>query len=161
MRTCLAEQMEAYLAELEEKMREAARKFDFKQAAAFRDRLKELKNRVVLDAATVTLDMSLEDGMGLVCAGGVNQSFLARMPALLAHLGPIKASSLSRGASRSPTLCGPEKRPRTIPAGGLPGDLDIRSGGGSGPHPARHGGADSVPETRRFEEHGGAVRLRP
>jgi hypothetical protein len=33
------------------------------------------------------------DGMGLVCAGGVNQSFLARMPALLAHLGPIKASS--------------------------------------------------------------------
>ncbi len=36
--------------------------------------------------------MNLE-GMGLVCAGGVNQSFLARMPALLARLGPIKASS--------------------------------------------------------------------
>ena len=31
--------------------------------------------------------------MGLVCAGGVNQSFLARMPALLARMGPIKASS--------------------------------------------------------------------
>jgi hypothetical protein len=37
--------------------------------------------------------MQPEDGMGLVCAGGVNQSFLARMPALLRHLGPIKTSS--------------------------------------------------------------------
>ncbi len=36
--------------------------------------------------------MNLE-GMGLVCAGGVNQSFLARMPALLGRLGPIKAST--------------------------------------------------------------------
>ncbi len=36
--------------------------------------------------------MNLEE-MGLVCAAGVNQSFLARMPALLARLGPIKASS--------------------------------------------------------------------
>src|ERR1700689_4677783 len=33
------------------------------------------------------------DGMGLICAGGVNQSFLARMPALLGRVGPIKASS--------------------------------------------------------------------
>ncbi len=31
---------------------------------------------------------------GLVGAGGVNQSFLARMPALLAQLGPVKGSSL-------------------------------------------------------------------
>jgi len=37
--------------------------------------------------------MQLENGMGLVCAGGVNRSFLARMPALLRHLGPIKTSS--------------------------------------------------------------------
>jgi hypothetical protein len=37
--------------------------------------------------------MQSEDGVGLVCAGGVNQSFLARMPALLQHLGPIKTSS--------------------------------------------------------------------
>jgi excinuclease ABC subunit B len=37
--------MDKYLAEMEERMREAARKFDFKQAAAFRDRIKELKNR--------------------------------------------------------------------------------------------------------------------
>jgi hypothetical protein len=37
--------------------------------------------------------MQPEDGMGLVCAGGVSQSFLARMPALLQHLGPIKTSS--------------------------------------------------------------------
>jgi hypothetical protein len=36
---------------------------------------------------------SSEDGMGLVCAGSVNQSFLARMPAMLGRLGPIKASS--------------------------------------------------------------------
>ena len=44
------EKIEAYLAEMEEKMREAARHFDFKQAAAYRDRLQELKNRVVLEA---------------------------------------------------------------------------------------------------------------
>ncbi len=31
--------------------------------------------------------------MGLVCAGGVGQSFLARMPALLQHVGPIKTST--------------------------------------------------------------------
>ncbi len=30
----------------------------------------------------------------LVCAGGVNQSFVARMPALLRSIGPVKASSL-------------------------------------------------------------------
>jgi len=41
------EQMEKYVAELEERMREAARKFDFKQAAAFRDRIKELRARTV------------------------------------------------------------------------------------------------------------------
>jgi excinuclease ABC subunit B len=46
------ERMEAHLVELEEKMREAARRFDFKQAASYRDRLRELKNRAVLDAAT-------------------------------------------------------------------------------------------------------------
>jgi excinuclease ABC subunit B len=44
------EKMEAYLAEIEEKMREAARHFDFKQAAAYRDRLQELKSRAVLEA---------------------------------------------------------------------------------------------------------------
>jgi excinuclease ABC subunit B len=47
------EQMEKYLAELEERMRESARKFDFKQAAAYRDRLKELRMRAVLDPAPV------------------------------------------------------------------------------------------------------------
>jgi hypothetical protein len=30
---------------------------------------------------------------GLVCAGGVTQSFIARMPALLSSLGPLKATS--------------------------------------------------------------------
>jgi excinuclease ABC subunit B len=42
------DQMDKYLAELEERMREAARKFDFKEAAAFRDRIKELRTRAVL-----------------------------------------------------------------------------------------------------------------
>jgi hypothetical protein len=37
--------------------------------------------------------MQAENWMGLMCTGGVNQSFLARMPALLRHLGPIKTSS--------------------------------------------------------------------
>jgi excinuclease ABC subunit B len=46
------EQMEAFLAELEGKMREAARRFDFKQAAAYRDRMNELKSRIVLDATS-------------------------------------------------------------------------------------------------------------
>jgi excinuclease ABC subunit B len=43
------EQMEQYLVDLEERMREAARKFDFKQAAAYRDRIKELRSRVLTD----------------------------------------------------------------------------------------------------------------
>ncbi len=48
-----ADQMDKYLAELEERMREAARKFDFKEAAAFRDRIKELRAKAVLsDTAT-------------------------------------------------------------------------------------------------------------
>jgi excinuclease ABC subunit B len=41
------DQMEKYMAELEERMRESARKFDFKQAAAFRDRIKELRARSI------------------------------------------------------------------------------------------------------------------
>src|SRR5689334_21270061 len=49
------EQMDRYLAELEEKMREAARKFDFKQAAAYRDRVKELRSRIVIEAAPADL----------------------------------------------------------------------------------------------------------
>jgi excinuclease UvrABC helicase subunit UvrB len=40
--------MDKYLAELEDRMREAARKFDFKQAATFRDRIKELRAKAVL-----------------------------------------------------------------------------------------------------------------
>src|SRR5579864_1617258 len=43
------EQMEQYLADLQERMREAARKFDFKQAAAYRDRIKELRSKVLTD----------------------------------------------------------------------------------------------------------------
>jgi len=50
------EQMDRYLAELEEKMRAAARKFDFKQAAAYRDRLKELKSKAVLG---ITPDLTM------------------------------------------------------------------------------------------------------
>jgi predicted short-subunit dehydrogenase-like oxidoreductase (DUF2520 family) len=38
--------------------------------------------------------MKSHKSTGLVCAGGVNQSFLARMPALLGRLGPVKGSSL-------------------------------------------------------------------
>jgi excinuclease ABC subunit B len=44
------EQMEKYLAELEERMRESARTFDFKQAVAFRDRIKELRARALAGA---------------------------------------------------------------------------------------------------------------
>jgi len=46
------EQMDKYLSDLEERMREAARKFDFKQAAAFRDRIKDLRSRAVAGAMT-------------------------------------------------------------------------------------------------------------
>ncbi len=48
------EQMDKYLADLEERMREAARKFDFKQAAQFRDRLKELRARSLEMSSTVS-----------------------------------------------------------------------------------------------------------
>ena len=50
------EQMDRYLAELEEKMRAAARKFDFKQAAAYRDRIKELKSKAVIG---ITPDLTM------------------------------------------------------------------------------------------------------
>ncbi len=50
-RVVAPEQMDQYLAELEEKMRAAARKFDFKQAAAYRDRIKEMKTKAVTCAA--------------------------------------------------------------------------------------------------------------
>jgi excinuclease ABC subunit B len=43
------EQLETYLSELEEKMRDAARKFDFKRAVQYRDRLKELKQKLALE----------------------------------------------------------------------------------------------------------------
>ena len=42
------EQMDQYLADLEIKMRAAAQRFDFKQAAAFRDRIKELKSKALI-----------------------------------------------------------------------------------------------------------------
>jgi excinuclease ABC subunit B len=44
------EKMDEYLHELEERMREAARKFDFKQAVAYRDRIKALKSSAVAGA---------------------------------------------------------------------------------------------------------------
>ena len=48
----LPEQMDQYLAELEVKMRAAAQRFDFKQAAAFRDRIKELKSKALIGIAS-------------------------------------------------------------------------------------------------------------
>jgi excinuclease ABC subunit B len=50
------EQMDRYLAEIEEKMRAAARKFDFKQAAAYRDRIKELRSKAVIG---ITPDLTM------------------------------------------------------------------------------------------------------
>ncbi|HOK45625.1 MAG TPA: UvrB/UvrC motif-containing protein, partial [Bryobacteraceae bacterium] len=41
------EQMSRYITELEEKMREAARKFEFEKAAQLRDRIKALKAKSV------------------------------------------------------------------------------------------------------------------
>ena len=38
--------------------------------------------------------MRIRNPVGLVAAGGVNRSFVARLPALMARLGPVKASSL-------------------------------------------------------------------
>ena len=43
------EQLDQYLSELEAKMRAAAQRFDFKQAAAFRDRIKELKSKALIE----------------------------------------------------------------------------------------------------------------
>ena len=89
--TVAPEQMGQYLIQLEERMREAARKFDFKQAAAYRDRIKDLKGKSCDGRFD---DMKVCKRAGLVGAGGVNQSFLARMPALLGRLGPVKGSTL-------------------------------------------------------------------
>ncbi len=60
------EQMEGYLADLEERMRESARKFDFKQAAAFRDRIKELRTKYDRRRA------ELPDNHAGVCAGSIS-----------------------------------------------------------------------------------------
>jgi excinuclease ABC subunit B len=46
------EKMDEYLHQLEERMREAARKFDFKRAVAYRDRIKALKTGAVAGALT-------------------------------------------------------------------------------------------------------------
>ena len=43
-------------------------------------------------------------GIGLVCTGAVTRSFLARMPAVLARLGPVKASSFRVGRQISHSL---------------------------------------------------------
>jgi hypothetical protein len=48
--------------------------------------------------------MRPDDGIGLVCAGGLSQSFLTRMPALLERLGPIKAPSFRVARQMSNTL---------------------------------------------------------
>jgi excinuclease ABC subunit B len=45
------ERWQQYLTELEAKMREAAQKFDFQQAASYRDRLQELKRKWLADAS--------------------------------------------------------------------------------------------------------------
>ena len=44
------EQLDQYVTELEEKMREAARKFEFEKAAQMRDRIKALKGREIVGA---------------------------------------------------------------------------------------------------------------
>ncbi len=46
------ELLQKYLAELEERMRDAARKFEFEKAARLRDRIKALKQREVYDSVT-------------------------------------------------------------------------------------------------------------
>jgi excinuclease ABC subunit B len=49
-----AEQRKSFLSELEERMREAARKFEFEKAAQLRDRIKELRTRDVAGAGVST-----------------------------------------------------------------------------------------------------------
>jgi hypothetical protein len=48
--------------------------------------------------------MKFDDGMGLVCTGGLSQSFLTRMPTLLERLGPIKGCSFRISRQISNTL---------------------------------------------------------
>ncbi len=48
-----AEEMDRYVTELEGKMREAARKFEFEKAAQLRDRVRDLKNREIIGTITV------------------------------------------------------------------------------------------------------------
>jgi excinuclease ABC subunit B len=46
------EQRTKFITELEERMREAARKFDFEKAAQLRDRIKEMRTREVAGIGT-------------------------------------------------------------------------------------------------------------
>ncbi|MEO8099900.1 MAG: excinuclease ABC subunit UvrB [Acidobacteriota bacterium] len=52
LETIPPERLQEYLGELEEKMREAARKFEFKTAATYRDRLQELKTRMLTESSS-------------------------------------------------------------------------------------------------------------
>jgi excinuclease ABC subunit B len=51
--TMTQEQRRQFMAELEEKMREAARSFEFEKAAQFRDRIKAMKDREVFEETEV------------------------------------------------------------------------------------------------------------
>jgi excinuclease ABC subunit B len=51
LETLTPEQRERYLAELEQQMREAAKKFEFERAAQLRDRLQALRGRLVFEEA--------------------------------------------------------------------------------------------------------------
>jgi excinuclease ABC subunit B len=48
------EQREALISELEKKMRDAAKVFDFEKAAQFRDRMRALKASTIYEEATAT-----------------------------------------------------------------------------------------------------------
>ncbi len=82
-----AEQRSQYIVELEERMREAAKKFEFEHAE-FRDRIKALKSP---DVSCTTF--------ALAGAGRVSASFVSRLPHLRSELGPVAAQSY-RLASR-------------------------------------------------------------
>jgi excinuclease ABC subunit B len=47
------EQLDRFIRELEEKMRDAAKKFEFEKAAELRDKIKALKAKIICDPAKV------------------------------------------------------------------------------------------------------------
>jgi len=99
-------QREQFIGDLENRMREAARKFEFEKAAQLRDRIKHLRAK---DVAALGFRFKY----GVLGAGAVAKSLIGRLPAKTRDLGPVSAVSF-RVASRIANTLRAGRAARTV-----------------------------------------------